>query len=89
MVFDCCMIYWTSLSVSDVDNAIPQPCPYAIRCIEPCPNGYSINKLGCLTCECNPCRFGQPLYKLPCEKGQGTCKTNNDLCKSLSDLWKT
>ena len=57
-----------------------QQCPL-VKCI-PCPNDdYVIDKRGCQTCECNPCRFGQPLYKYPCGEGTNACVANKGLCK--------
>ncbi|UJR32254.1 hypothetical protein I4U23_019719 [Adineta vaga] len=55
-------------------------CPQ-IKCIAPCPNGFVINERGCSTCDCNPCKCGQPLHKYPCGQGQGVCSTVKGVCK--------
>lgn len=56
-------------------------CPL-IRCLPGlCENGFIINQFGCTTCECNPCRFGQPLFRYPCGQGQGNCTAHGGLCK--------
>ena len=65
---------------SDDTIANVQQCPL-VRCAGPCPNGFVINERGCQTCECNPCRFGQPLYKYPCGGGKNICGANKGLCK--------
>ena len=57
-----------------------QKCPL-FKCTV-CPNdNYVIDEGGCQTCECNPCRFGQPLYKYPCGEGKNVCGANKGLCK--------
>lgn len=64
---------------TDVSNekiTIQSMCPNADKCNNSCPNGFIINKNSCVTCECNPCRFRQPLYNSPCGQGQNTCKTS-------------
>ena len=58
----------------------PLPCPL-FKCISGCPYGYVIDQNGCQTCECNPCQFGQPLYKFSCGQGQGQCSNNRGQCK--------
>ena len=73
------VIFWVK---SDADTiTFRRPCPL-IRCIaQNCENGYIVNIYGCQTCECNPCKFGQPLFKFPCGQGQSQCTANKDLCK--------
>ena len=66
-------------------NTTRVPCPL-VKCVGGCPYKYVIDKNGCQTCECNPCRFGQPLSSFPCGRGQGQCSNDRGLCKvSKSD----
>lgn len=61
-------------------TAYPTPCT-PIFCFNQCPNGFVLDQNGCQTCDCNPCRFGQPLYNSPCGQGQNLCAANKGLCK--------
>lgn len=77
------IIFWAKSDDLTVKTDIKRPilCPL-IRCILPnCPNGNIVNQYGCETCECNPCKFGQPLFQFPCGQGQNTCASNGGLCK--------
>ena len=35
----------------------------------------------CHGCECNPCRYGQPLLNITCGDGSGSCAAAKGLCK--------
>lgn len=69
------------IGMPNVKHTIQQSCPNVDKCIDSCPYGFIMSKDGCQTCECNPCRYGQPLYKSPCGRGKNTCTANNGLCK--------
>lgn len=65
---------------TNVTSTTRSPCP-VLRCTIVCPNKFVIDQNGCPTCECNPCRFGQPLLNVPCGQGQGQCGSSTGLCK--------
>ncbi|CAF0862191.1 unnamed protein product [Rotaria sordida] len=46
----------------------------------PCPYGYIFDKFNCNTCECNPCKLGQPLRKYSCKKGRYSCSRRKGIC---------
>ncbi|CAF4228302.1 unnamed protein product [Rotaria sordida] len=73
----------TSLSKNSKDNSVSQKkCPYLPKCVSPCPYGYIFDKFNCNTCECNPCKLGQPLRKYSCKKGRYryTCSRRKGIC---------
>ncbi|CAF2064818.1 unnamed protein product [Rotaria magnacalcarata] len=72
---------------SNLNTLILHPICPLIKCIaQNCANGFIVNQYGCTTCECNPCKFGQPLFQYPCGQGQRKCAANEGLCKvSQSD----
>lgn len=76
------IIFWAKSDDSNVKAEILRPLCPLIRCLLPnCENGYIVNQYGCTTCECNPCKFGQPLFEYPCGQGQNSCVPNGGLCK--------
>ena len=79
LVFSFIEVFSNPTPIIDPDYYIPGCTD--IYCFNDCPRGYIVNGDGCQTCECNPCRFGQPLSDVPCGQGQNQCTSNNGLCK--------
>lgn len=72
--------------VLDSGNSLKKkpPCPM-IKCMaRDCPYGRVIDENGCNTCECNPCKFGQPDYVHLCgdyDNGYRKCEPRYGTCK--------
>jgi hypothetical protein len=78
------IIFWAksddSTEAPNLNAEILRPICPLIRCIlQNCDNGYIVNQAGCTTCECNPCKFGQPLFKFPCGQGQNQYRWVNQV----------
>lgn len=82
LVFGVFLFAQSFSSPTAIDDLIANPsdCPQ-VRCAGPCLNGFVINEKGCPTCECNPCRFGNPIHEIKCGTGLGKCTDNRGLCK--------
>lgn len=83
-VFSFIQIFSMPTPIIDPDYYVPGCTD--IFCFNECARGYTLDEFGCDMCECNPCRFGQPLNDVPCGQGQNQCAGRNGLCKvSTSD----
>ncbi|CAC5366744.1 unnamed protein product [Mytilus coruscus] len=58
-------------------NSAGKDCPL-VKCSDPCPSGFEVDKNGCQTCQCLPeqitrCNVGKPLKNVFCGRNQPPC----------------